>query len=552
MIQITLFRNRKLTVTTILLCLNLSLLIAQVTERKRPDGWENLVNGGRFMDRFLPIPNLGGVSSNTWGAKCVIPRDTINGIEDRSWSYWGGNIRKLNDGKYHMFVCRWAEDSPKGHMQWPKSEVVHAISNNPFGPFKVVANVGKGHNPEWYITDDGKFIIYVINGFYISDSVNGPWEFKKFKFNTRDRKIIEGLSNLTFAKREDGSFIMICRGGGVWVSKDGYSEWNQITDSRVYPPVKGHFEDPVIWKTDVQYHLIVNDWLGRIAWYLRSKDGVNWKTDAGEAYLPGITKYENGVNEDWFKYERLKVQQDELGRATHANFAVIDTLKHYDLANDNHNSKNIVIPLLVGKQLSIVNKKTINKKTKEISVKIKAEKDFNPNRDLDISSLRFGASEEVNFGRGSKAKKIIKKGDNAIIVFDGNNNGITDKNFVAKLLGKSKDGKLLFGYARLPEVKYIESVLSAKKPILSSNGKNLSIKVDNFGQVKSRKSTIHIYQIKENEKIEIGSAKIKPINAYESKTLSIKPNKKFSADPKSKYLIVINKDKKEIIKNLFK
>ena len=68
----------------------------------------------------------------------------------------------------------------------------------------------------------------------------------------------------------------------------------------------GDLKIPLVWKTNVQYHLIVNDWLGRIAWYMRSKDGIHWQTEPGVAYLPGIANYENGTNEDWFKYERIK------------------------------------------------------------------------------------------------------------------------------------------------------------------------------------------------------------------------------------------------------
>ena len=37
-----------------------------------------------------------------------------------------------------------------------------------------------------------------------------------------------------------------------------------------------------------------------------------------------------------------------------------------------------------------------------------------------------------------------------ILIFDGKANGISDRNFAGKLLGKTNEGKLLFGYARLP------------------------------------------------------------------------------------------------------
>ena len=63
---------------------------------------------------------------------------------------------------------------------------------------------------------------------------------------------------------------MVCRGGGIWTSDNGLSVWRQISDGSIYPKVEGRFEDPVLWRDSVQYNLIVNDWLGRIAYYLRS------------------------------------------------------------------------------------------------------------------------------------------------------------------------------------------------------------------------------------------------------------------------------------------
>ena len=94
-------------------------------------------------------------------------------------------------------------------------------------------------------------------------------------FLPETERLIEGNSNFTFAKREDGSYLMICRGGGQWFSQTGLSSYNQVTGTRIdaenkiiplraYPPVKGNFEDPVVWRDNVQYNLIVNDWLGRI------------------------------------------------------------------------------------------------------------------------------------------------------------------------------------------------------------------------------------------------------------------------------------------------
>ena len=512
---------------------------AQVEERPRPEEWADLVEGGKFMDLFRPIPLIGGLEIDIWGAEGVVPRYVDNGIEDGKWSYWGGNIFKDEAGKYHMFVCRWLESSPKGHMEWPNSIVVHAVSDHSIGPFKVIGEVGKGHNPEVYRLEDGRYVVYVIDGYYLSDDLNGPWEYGKFDFDPRDRPIIEGLSNLSFAEREDGSYLMVCRGGGLWVSEDGLGSYEQVSDKRAYPDVDGRFEDPVIWKDHIQYHMIVNDWLGRIAFYLRSPDGIHWKADPGEAYQPGITVYEDGTNEDWFKYERIKILQDDLGRAVQANFAVIDTLKFQDKSNDHHSSKNIGIPLTVGRQLEILNHKKIDENTKKIEVVIKAEKGFDPHKDLDLASLHFGASEEVNFGRGSKISSTRKKGMDLVLVFDGQGNGLTGDNFVAKLLGKNLEGGIVFGYARLPEFIYEDAILSARRPEITQKG-TLRINVKNFGIEKSVDLPI-LVEVKDKENWKhIAKGTVASLKSYQEKEVMLEAIMDFG-DRHSVYRVTIGK-----------
>ena len=475
--------------SALLAVLSVGGVCAQVTERERPSEWQNLVKGARFVDRLLPMKGE-VLSSDVWGADSVRPRLVDNGIELSGTSFWGGNILQTPDSKYHLFVCGWPEDSPKGHMFWPKSTVFHAVGDKLEGPYTVCDTIGKGHNPEAFRLKDGRIIVYVIDGYYIASSVDGPWRYAKFNFDARSRRIIEGLSNLTFARRDDGSFLMVCRGGGVWVSRDGLSPYEQLTDRMVYPPGEGRFEDPVVWRDHLQYHLIVNDWLGRIAYYQRSKDGLNWVTEQGEAYMPGVSVHPDGRVEHWFKYERPKVFQDSVGRAVQINFAVIDTIKWQDLPNDNHSSKNISIPLNKGLLLEVLNRETITADTKTIEVRIRAEQGFNPQKDIDVKSLRFGSYTEVNFGRGCKAVRTRKDGKDLIVEFDGAGNGMQPDEFAPKLLGCYKKGGMLYGYASLPYVDYRPAMLSAAYPMYDKEAKTLTLEVKNYGLSASRPSRV--------------------------------------------------------------
>jgi hypothetical protein len=430
-----------------------STLFAQITERPRPAHWSQLVEGARFMDRFLPME--GSMSrSDVWGADYVRPRFVDNGIEDNHWSYWGGNIVLGEDGLWHHFVAAWPEGAKKGHMEWGNSWVIHAVGPTMHGPFSPRQVVGKGHNPEIYRTDDGTWVLYVIDGRYTARSLDGPWEYGKFDFDPQGKPIIEGLSNLSFARRPEGGWLMVCRGGGIWVSDDGLSVWRQVSDGSVYPKVDGRFEDPVLWRDSVQYNLIVNDWLGRIAYYLRSADGLHWQVDDGEAYMPGIARHQDGSKEDWFKYERMRIVQDKYGRAVQANFAVIDTIKWNDKPLDRHNSKNICIPLDPGLLLTMesgFSGKTgfSGKSSSSLSLRIRAEEGFRPQQDLDLSTLRFGSPSEVDYGRGARPIATRLDGNDLILTFKRKEVLFHDDDFAGKVLVRRADGRMTFGFVRL-------------------------------------------------------------------------------------------------------
>lgn len=491
--------------------------MAQITERERPREWDQLVSGGRYADRFLPMPD-GTQRQGIWGTDSVKCRFVDNGIESDTLSFWGGNILQSADGTYHLYVCGWPERSPKGHMFWPNSTVYHAVSRHLSGPYTIRHTIGKGHNPEAFRLSDGRVVIYVIDGYYIGDHEDASsWTRHQFTFNPRDRRIIEGLSNLTFAPRADGSRLMVCRGGGVWVSRDGLPAYNQLTDKRVYPPVKGEFEDPVLWRDSLQYHLIVNDWLGRIAFYERSLDGVHWVVEPGEAYMPGISRHKDGEVEYWFKYERPKVFQDRYGRVEQMNFAVIDTIKWEDLPGDRHSSKNICIPMNKGIRMEVLNKKQITASTSRIKVRILADENFNPHTDVDVASLRFGAFTEVNYGRGCKPVSSRKAGADLVVIFDGQGSGITLDEFAPKLIGRNSRGEMVFGYARLPYVDYKPAILSALRPRWEEGQSVIEVEVTNFGLSASKATRV---EIRSDGRL-LAEGKLPALKPYGSHTLSL-------------------------------
>jgi hypothetical protein len=468
---------------------------AEAVQREKPAEWANLVRGGQFIDLFEPMSIMQPLTSDTWGGENVKPRDVSNGIEEPEWSYWCGYPCEGEDGIYHLYTARWPENHSRGHFGYFDSIIVHAVSDHPMGPYTFKETVGPGHNPELYQTKKGDYIIYSTHGrFYRSKSLAGPWKAGTYNFDKRERYAFRNYVNYSFAPRDDGSFIAVSRRGYIWASKDGTEDWSEVSSESVYPKVPGIFEDPVLWKDDVQYHIIVNDWKGRIAYYLRSLDGFHWKTEPGEAYAPGIARYEDGTAPKWYKYERIRMLQDQHGRPTQAHFAVIDCDKYSDQPNDIHNSKHICIPLTVPRLIEVLNTESITTDSKLIRVLVKAEEGFDPHTDIDLKSLRFGASEAVNYGRGSKVLKTEKDGADLIVTFDGTGNGITANNFAGKLLGRTSKGKLLFGWARLPGAESIVPMLSALSPKFEyiDDGLEAYVEVQNFGEAASKQSRVKV------------------------------------------------------------
>ncbi|MBW8780623.1 MAG: glycoside hydrolase family protein [Verrucomicrobia bacterium] len=457
---------------------------------------EGIVKGGQYIDRFLPMKPNAPLRSDVWGVDAVKPRDVATGVEDAKYSYWCTSVVKAPDGKYHNFVVRWLESSPKGHFEWPNSNVVHAVSDNITGPYKVIQEIGKGHNVTAYQAKDGTWILYVINGCYRGSSLEGSWTRGKLEFDTRGRKGVD-MTNCTFAQRSDGSYLMVNRTGEVWISKDGNKEpYRRVSNHTAYPPVRGaRFEDPVVWKDDVQYNLIVNDWFGRAAYYLRSRDGQHWDWDQGLAYGPGIFRHEDGKIEDWHKIERPRVFQDERGRATHMLFAVIDAAKEVDKPNDNHSSKSIVVGVVSPRTI------VVHKQGDRFQVALGGDKDFDPVKTVDPASLRFGAPSKVDFGRTGAPLSVSMRGTWLVAEFSAADCGFQPSDTTAKLLAHDRKGGFVFGYSALPDEPAEYPLLSVdgvvKAAAIKGGTRELTVQVENFGLAKSAATKIS-FQIRPN------------------------------------------------------
>jgi hypothetical protein len=336
-----------------------------------------------FIDYFQPTPIVGALTTNTWGAPGILPRDPQNGLEDPSlkdlpltatnggadaaakkWYYWDGQIIKSPTGKYYMFASRW--DQSKGHGGWGNSSAVYAVSDNLFGPYvdkglvwpEVINGVaGRGHNVTALVLPDGRYAVLISEtrpgSVYIAKSLDGPWEFQgPLTFSTNEFSgSPRGLSsNMSIMVRPDGNFEIVQRSGLVLISTNGVVGPYAVQGRSVYPTtIDGqrvrNLEDPVVWYSGGLYHIVVNSWSARKAYHLTSTNGITDWMLRGLAYDPtaNFVRYTDGTVNHWNKMERPGVYLEN-GHVVAVTLASIDIPKEEDRGNMPHGSKVLVIP----------------------------------------------------------------------------------------------------------------------------------------------------------------------------------------------------------------
>ncbi len=254
-------------------------------------------------------------------------------INDSSYIWCGTMVKSTIDQKYHLFYSRWSKKL--GMAAWvTHSEIAHAVSESPFGPFKFKdislpvrgANYWDGmvtHNPTIHFYNGKYYLYYMGNygdgnitspelnwthrnnqriGVAISNDPNGPWQ----RFNqplidvSPDSTAQDALmvSNPSVTQMRDGRFLMVYKGvakkkplpfGGPVV------HLTAIADRPEGPFVKQNkpiftaknvdfpAEDPYVWYQDNCYYAIVKDMkgaftnAGRSLVLFYSLDGLDWK-----------------------------------------------------------------------------------------------------------------------------------------------------------------------------------------------------------------------------------------------------------------------------------
>jgi hypothetical protein len=358
-----------------------------------------------FTDYFKPTPIVCPPTSNIWGDKAVLPRDTCNGLEDTTgtpsvrpkWMYWDGKILRGADGKYHMYSSRWAHANGMG--AWVNSEIIHATSAALLGPYTDQGfayedgpdskSLHKGHNVTAAELPDGTYCLIVNEivpfTIFTSDSPGGPWKNRghaAFDNNGVQISIPQPgdqhlESNVSFVVRHDGTFQVIQRHGIIATSNTLLGPYKIQKPTTTYPTgqtppsnlatvfpnrpkhlstaagapsnpesVYVYAEDPIIWYSGGQYHVIYNYPDDRVAYHLTSKDGIHDWTDQGFAFDPRdgqkIFTNSDGSATRWWNVERPNVIMEN-GHVAYFTFAVSDVFKMGISGNSNNNTKVVVV-----------------------------------------------------------------------------------------------------------------------------------------------------------------------------------------------------------------
>ena len=287
---------------------------------------------------------------------------------DGKYSVWGASMVKGEDGLYHIFYSRWPKDI--GWSWVTDSEIAHAVSVSPYGPWKfkevVFHRRGKQywdgwctHNPTVHKFGNKYYLYYMGNtgdgqikgrpgkevlnwthrnnqriGVAVADSPNGPW--KRYDHPlidiSSDDKAPDCLmvSNPSICETPDGKYLLLYKavgkkyplpGGGPVVHMVAFSDSPTGPFKKHSKPVfcfegeRFPVEDPYIWYQDGKYRAIVKRMKNKdrrefSLVQFESVDGLDWKLAEYEN-VSGLTiTWENGKSQKLTHLERPQVYME--------------------------------------------------------------------------------------------------------------------------------------------------------------------------------------------------------------------------------------------------
>lgn len=285
----------------------------------------------------------------------ILPITEDNILKTEGYYNWGASIIKEEDGKYHLFYSRWKKEL--SFYAWlTHSEIAHAISDHPAGPWKYVETVlqsrGAGHwdaitvhNPK-IKKFNGKYYLYYVSthlnkddyteeelvetarvgyshpnwailrpnqrtGVAVSTSLNGPWIRSEEPLIEPSGPIVTLTVNPALTQGKDGRYYLVVKGDKPNETRFIRNQAVAISEAPDGPfemqpePVIDYLdtEDMSIWydrKRDYYYGVFhAHSFIGMVA----STDGTHWKKATEYALTPKKIRMADG---SWLLPDRME------------------------------------------------------------------------------------------------------------------------------------------------------------------------------------------------------------------------------------------------------
>ncbi|WP_223552129.1 alpha-L-fucosidase [Aestuariivivens sp. NBU2969] len=259
---------------------------------------------------------------------------------------WGTSIIKGMDGKYHLFYSRWKKEY--GFTGWlTHSEIAHATSKSPSGPWKYAGTALKGtrnnrwdaitaHNPKIKYFE-GKYYLYYIatnlgdksfteeelietahvgyshpnwkilrpnqrTGVAVANSINGPWERIDNPLIEPSGPITTLTVNPAIDKDKKGNYYLVLKGDKPNETRFIRNQAVAVSKSPIGPfkiqekPVIDYIdtEDMSVWYDANRQRFYgvfhAHNYIGMIT----SVDGVNWEKSNEHVLMTKKVKMDDG------------------------------------------------------------------------------------------------------------------------------------------------------------------------------------------------------------------------------------------------------------------
>lgn len=317
----------------------------------------------------------GTLSAQTFRDR-LLPTEENFGFYMEDYWVWCGSVIKGDDGMYHMYASRWSKEVSFSPHWLTNSEIVHAVSKNPEGPytFSDVALAPRGeqywdgkmtHNPAIRKHGDTYLLFYTGTtyrgdmpdadhqltsdspkkleahqneriGLAVSKSPYGPWKRYDKPIldvvpNSWEQYLVSNPAPFVF---DDGRVMLYYKGVerlrkhaiSVAFAPHWSGPYERVSDKPLDMGIGA--EDPTIWYEDGHFHALMLDherkYSDKGIYYAQSADGLKWTVENNPVAITRQIVLADGSVARRSATERPWILTEN-GKATHVFFATKNT-----------------------------------------------------------------------------------------------------------------------------------------------------------------------------------------------------------------------------------